>query len=127
MGNKLEPITKCIYCGHEVVLTSNAELYGREYGKHPRCYLCRNCKASVGVHPNNEPLGILANDELKELKKEAHSLFDPYWQEKGWRRGTAYRKLATKLNIPIQDCHMGHFDKDMLLKTICILKTVGLY
>lgn len=124
---KLGPITECNYCGGEVVLTSNAEIYGKEYGKVPRCYLCRNCRASVGVHKSNEPLGILANDELKALKQKAHSLFDPYWKDKGWRRGTAYKKMATKLGIDAGDCHFGHFDKDMLLKAIDILEREGLW
>ena len=123
---KLEPITVCPYCGGEVILTSNKELYGREYGKHPRCYLCKNCKASVGVHPNNRPLGILANAELKELKMKAHRLFDPYWKSKKMKRQEAYRKLASKLNIAYDNCHIGYFNKPMLLKVIKILETDGL-
>ena len=118
----------CPYCGHEVVLTSNAEIYGKPYGKYDKCYLCRNCRASVGTHPNGDPLGILANKELKELKMKAHALFDPYWKERGWKRHTAYRKLSKAMGMSMEDCHFGHFDKDTLLKAISILEAPqGLY
>lgn len=43
----------CRYCGHEVVFTSNAEIYGKEYGN-GKCYLCRNCGAFVGVHTGTD-------------------------------------------------------------------------
>lgn len=43
----------CRYCGHEVVFTSNAEIYGKEYGN-GKCYLCKNCGAFVGVHTGTD-------------------------------------------------------------------------
>ena len=57
----LEKPTVCRYCGSPVVFTSNAEIYGKEYGN-GKCFLCRNCKAYVGVHTETlTPLGTLAN------------------------------------------------------------------
>lgn len=68
--------TICRYCGSPVVYTSNAEIYGREYGN-GKCYLCRNCRAFVGVHTGTDtPLGTLANDELRQYRKTAHYWFD---------------------------------------------------
>lgn len=112
----------CPYCGHDVVLTSNKELYGKVYGN-GKCYLCRNCKASVGTHDGqrNKPLGILATREMKVLKKCCHDLFDPIWKMKKRYRGEAYQILANKLGIDLRDCHFGHFDTPMLLKAIVIL------
>jgi DNA-directed RNA polymerase subunit RPC12/RpoP len=62
--------TTCPYCNSKVICTSNAEIYGKEYGN-GRCYKCTSCDAYVGVHDGtNIPLGRLANKQLRELKKK---------------------------------------------------------
>ena len=114
--------TTCVYCNHEVVLTSNAEIYGREYGD-GKVYLCRSCKASVGCHPGTIiPLGRLANQRLKNLKKLAHNYFDPIWKHKKRYRTECYKELAKKLEIPVEHCHFGWFDEPTLMRAIEILK-----
>lgn len=110
----------CPFCGHEVVKTSNKEIYGKEYGNGV-CYLCRNCKASVGTHPDGRPLGVLANREMKILKKACHDLFDYVWKTDKMPRNTAYEILSEKLQIDIKDCHFGHFDTEKLLQALEIL------
>lgn len=118
------PIPKtCMYCGSEVILTSNSVVYGRKCGN-GMCYKCVNCDSYVGVHPDlKTPYGILANAELRKLKKIAHAMFDPIWnKEGGISRTAAYNKLAIKLGIPTDHCHFGWFDKDMLVKTIRVLR-----
>ena len=71
----------CPYCNSSVIFTSNAEIYGRQYGN-GMCYKCTECNSYVGVHTGTKiPLGRLADKELRELKKECHSLFDPVWQK----------------------------------------------
>lgn len=118
----MEKPTICPYCDSEVVLTSNSELYGKEYGN-GKCYLCRSCKASVGVHNNsdNEPLGILATSEMKVLKKCCHELFDPIWKSHKCSRTKLYNELAELMGIHPDDCHFGHFDTPKLLKAIIIM------
>ena len=41
--------TVCNLCGGKVIYTSNARIYGKEYGS-GKCYLCTNCGAYVGTH-----------------------------------------------------------------------------
>ena len=114
--------TKCIHCGGDVVYTSNSEIYGKEYGN-GKCYLCITCRSYVGVHDGTDiPLGILATEELRELKKKAHNLFDPIWKSKKKYRWQCYQQLALKLEIPHEECHFGWFDKDRLLKAIDLLE-----
>ena len=116
--------TKCPYCGSEVILTTNDFIYGRKFWKGNNCnaYACIVCKASVGTHPDGvTPLGRLADDELKKLKMKAHALFDPIWKSGNTGRDQAYKWLAKKMGIPGKDCHFGHFNKAMLLKSIEIL------
>jgi len=105
----------CPYCNSPVIFTSNEEIYGRRYGN-GMCYKCTKCDSYVGVHTGTKiPLGRLANKELRELKKECHSLFDPVWQKnKNIARGTAYKRLAELLEISVNECHFGWFDKETL-------------
>lgn len=118
---EVEVPNQCPFCNSDVVFTSNKELYGKEYGN-GKCYLCRNCKASVGTHNGTKrPLGVMANKEMKVLKKACHDLFDYVWKSGKLSRGRAYSILANQLDIPQKDCHFGHFQTDMLIKSLTIL------
>lgn len=96
-------------------------------------YLCRPCDAWVGVHKGtDQPLGRLANKELRQWKQKAHASFDPLWeaklqrrrQERGpsykktWARGSGYAWLARQLGIQIKQCHIGMFDVEMCKRVI---------
>jgi hypothetical protein len=117
---------QCPFCGHEIIKTSNKELYGKEYGN-GQIYLCRNCKASVGTYPNGIPLGVLANREMKILKQACHDLFDHVWKSRSLPRYKAYAVLSERLDIKIQDCHFGHFDTPMLLESLKIMSRSDWY
>lgn len=114
---------KCRYCGHDVIFTSNAEIYGKEYGN-GKCYLCKNCFAYVGVHTGTIiPLGTLANDNLRKLRKKAHILFDTLWKGKTRKmtRYEAYKWLANKMNLKVVQTHIGWFDEQQCKKIINLL------
>ena len=110
---------KCPYCGDDAVLTDSAEVYGgRSYGM---IWICRPCNAYVGTHknsPDHEPLGRLADAELREWKKMAHAEFDPLWKKDGLGRHQAYAWLAGMLDIDRDDCHIGMFDIGMCQKVV---------
>ena len=116
----MEKPTICRYCGSPVVYTSNAEIYGKEYGT-GKCYLCRNCRAFVGVHPGTDtPLGTLANEELRKWRKEAHFWFDRIWKKptRITTRYNAYGYLARKMGLPREETHIGMFEKEQCKKVI---------
>ena len=116
----MEKPTICRYCGSPVVYTSNAEIYGKEYGT-GKCYLCRNCRAFVGVHPGTDtPLGTLANEELREWRKEAHFWFDRIWKKptRITTRYNAYGYLAKKMGLPREETHIGMFEIEQCKKVI---------
>ena len=120
----MEKPTVCRYCGYPVIYTSNSEIYGKEYGN-GKCYLCRNCKAFVGVHNGTDiPLGTLANNELRKYRKEAHFWFDKIWKgsKKIKTRNNAYEWLSLQLNIPKEKTHIAMFEKEECKKTIKISK-----
>jgi len=101
----------CPYCNQASILVDSAEVYhGRSYGP---IYLCRPCKAYVGVHKaTNEPLGRLANADLRRLKMRAHEAFDPIWKSGRMKRKEAYSWLSSALCIDVNDCHIGMFNEE---------------
>lgn len=115
-----------------MVYISNSKIYGREYGS-GKCYYCTNCGAYVGTHKPRpkEALGILGNAEMREMKMKCHDLFDRQWKNEKTQakrriaRKKAYADLAVSLNIPVEECHFGYFDMDMLHKAYGILKGGG--
>lgn len=119
------PIPKiCRYCGHEVVLTSNAEIYGKEYGN-GKCFLCRNCRAFVGVHTETmTPLGTLANDELRKWRKKAHLEFDKLLKGSTRRmtRHNAYKWLSKQMNLPKDKTHIALFEIDQCKKVVELME-----
>lgn len=118
----LKPIRKCNLCGGEVEYVSNEVVYGRRYGS-GFCYRCRSCGAYVGTHEPRplEPYGILADDEMRALRKRLHSMFDETWRSGRLKRKESYLLLSKALGIPKEQCHFGMFDKRMLARSLEIL------
>ena len=120
--------TECNICGGNVIYTSNSKIYGREYGS-GKMYYCTSCGAYVGTHiPRpKEAFGILANQQMRDMKIKCHELFDEKWihektiNQKRKARRNAYKQLADKLCIPVSNCHFGYFDMDMLNKAYVML------
>lgn len=117
----------CPYCSSKTVYVDSLEVYDRSYGM---IYLCRPCKAWVGVHTGTKKaLGRIADLELRQAKKETHFYFDKLWAEKmksgftkNAARGKAYKWLAFNLGIPAEEAHVGWFDLKMCRKAIEICK-----
>lgn len=103
---------ECPYCHHPAKLVTGTALYPHRPDLFEKWfYLCFPCDAHVGCHPGTtNPLGRLANPELRTAKIEAHAAFDPIWRNAGKKRGEAYAWLARKLGIPKPQCHIGMFD-----------------
>jgi NAD-dependent aldehyde dehydrogenases len=111
----------CPYCNRPVYLVNGKMMYPHRpdlYEK--KFYLCIPCNAYVGCHPGTtEPLGRLANAELRAAKIAAHAAFDPLWRTVGNRkRSEAYRWLADKLGIRWKDCHIGMFDVETCKRVV---------
>ena len=112
----------CPYCGAKPELIDSAEIYnGASYGP---IYICRPCDAYVSCHFGTEtPMGRLANAELRQLKKEAHQIFDTLWKQK-YKRGRyqAYFWLSKQLQLPFDYTHIGMMNEDLCRKTIAVSK-----
>ena len=126
-GGFVAEIVICPYCGREAKQVSGEVIYPhRDDLSALRFWQCVPCQAWVGCHKRNchhgfnggEPLGRLANAQLRKAKSLAHRVFDGLWQENKVLRGTAYKWLAKELGIEEKDCHIGMFDIDMCNRVV---------
>lgn len=120
--------TVCNLCGGEVILISNALIYGKPRGS-GKCYVCTCCGARVGTHirKSNEAFGILSDKEMRNARMRCHELLDIHWRHKKRKvkyRSAMYKWLAKKMQIDSKDCHIGCFDMEKLNKAIEILEKV---
>ena len=118
--------TKCNLCGGKVIFTSNARIYGKEFGS-GKCYLCTSCYAYVGTHSPRpkEAMGILANSEMRSWRHDCHNMFDLLWKNQEYpakARKALYIWLAKEMEIPHDECHFGYFDLYRLRKAYRILQ-----
>jgi len=110
----------CPYCKENTEYVDSSCIYGKSYGM---IYLCRKCRAWVGVHKGTDKaLGRLANDELREWKKKAHAAFDPIWKSNLKNRHQAYAWVSEQLNIPPEFTHIGMFGVDTCKKLVELCK-----
>lgn len=112
----------CRYCGSDVHLVKNSEVYGRLYGDWPFMYLCTGCRAYVGLHPNTDiPLGSLADGALRKARSDSKAVFYSLLEKLGIPRGEGYKRLAVRMNKDPSECHFGMFELEdcRLAKEIC--------
>lgn len=109
-----EPVApQCPYCGSIAELKDSAIIYhGKSYGP---VWLCPNwpqCDSYVGCHKGtHNPLGRMANKELRKAKIAAHAAFDKLWQGRSRSaRRRAYGDLARRMGIPKEKAHIGQMN-----------------
>ena len=68
--------------------------------------------------------GTLADNELREYRKQAHYWFDKLWQQptRITSRYNAYRWLAYELNMKRKDTHIANFEIEQCKKVIKLVK-----
>lgn len=98
--NPRKPV-RCQYCGAVAVLRPASEIYGDEK-RTDMLYVCGHypaCNAYVAVHPGTlEPMGPLANGDLRHLRIRAHRTFDQIWQRRIMSRQSAYGTTVNNVN-----------------------------
>ncbi|MGF7131966.1 hypothetical protein P3T40_003449 [Paraburkholderia sp. EB58] len=111
----------CPYCDRDAVLVKGTVIYPHRQDLYARNFWhCASCDAYVGTHRRNrklklngdEPLGRLANRELRKAKVATHAAFDPLWVSGAMTRQAAYEWLAGAIGVSSDNCHIGMFDLD---------------
>lgn len=104
----------CPYCNANAQLTTGDYIYPHRHDLNDiKVYVCWPCDAYVGTHKNTEPpqpLGTMANEELRKARRAAHAAFDPFWRSGRMRRREAYAKLSGLMNLPKDRAHIAMFD-----------------
>lgn len=115
----------CPYCNGESKLVSGLVIYPyRKDLSDLNFYQCAPCDAYVGCHKGTtQPLGRLADEELRKWKSIAHRVFDPMWRTGLMKRKEAYQALAREMGIEAKHCHIGMFDIDQCKQVYAICKT----
>jgi len=110
----------CPYCGKAAKLVGGMDVYPhRPDLAEKKLYQCVPCDAYVGCHPGTtNPLGRLANAELRKAKMAAHAAFDPTWKDGKKKRGSAYAWLSDRLRVDKKDCHIGMFDVETCRRVV---------
>lgn len=112
----------CPYCTQPAEWVENKAIYGKNYGKSYMMWLCRPCGAYVGCHQNTrQPLGSLANAELREARKQVHNLIDPLWKSGKYKRKTIYIRLKEAFG---EEVHVGESDEkrcEEIIKTVPLI------
>lgn len=100
-------------------------------------YHCNCTPGGIYVRCKKErptvPLGYPANRQLRKLRKEAHDVFDPVWQQYRYTYGkhttqdifrtACYQALALELDIKDKrQCHIGWFNESQCrkVKQFCV-------
>ena len=114
----------CQYCNKPAKLVLGGVIYPRRPDLWKKNFWnCGDCKAWVGCYPNSRtPLGVLANEELRKLKKEVHDAFDPIWRNGRMSRSQAYKWLSGALNIPAAETHVGMFSPDRCREALEVVR-----
>lgn len=104
----------CPYCNKPATLKTGKDIYpNRKDLRFHSFWVCAPCQARVGCHPESiEPLGTLANAELRNARMRAHNVFDPKWKNGGMSRFDAYAWLAKRLRLPSKETHIGSFNEE---------------
>lgn len=100
----------CRNCWGEGELVTGKEIYPHRPDLFKKLFWCCNpCGAYVGTHVKSEfaaPLGLMATAEHRQLKSQAHRVFDHIWKVGGKTRSEAYAWLQEALEVE-QSVHIG--------------------
>lgn len=103
----------CPYCKSKTKVITELEVYKKVYsGK--AIIACVNypaCDSYVGTHSNGEPLGRLANQNLRLKKKKYKEAFNMLWENKYMSRADAYEELSEFLELDPALTHFGMFSE----------------
>jgi hypothetical protein len=106
---------KCPYCKGQVKYHRDTRIiYGNKANPvWGGVWICENypkCDSYVGCHKGTtEPLGRMADKELRKYKVLAHNEFDKLWKQGDYTRAEAYKIMQKLMCLPEHKAHIGLF------------------
>lgn len=120
-------IPTCPYCNRLAFCISGTDLYRNRADLADKWFWhCQPCGAYVGCHPDTKkPMGPLAKSATRKARRYAHDVFDLIWRghtadgmSKGKARRTAYRWLASQLNVA--NPSIGEMEREECARVIAV-------
>lgn len=109
----------CPYCKCDTKIVTEIEVYGKVYSNNI-VIACKNfpvCDAYVGTHNSDStPLGRLARQKLRLIKKECKEPFQRLWQIGRMTRSECYDELSKHLDLDPELTHFGMFGEEYCIK-----------
>ena len=104
-------------------LISGKEVYPHRGDLHSLPFWsCPNCNNFVGCHHKTKdrtrPLGVIANQEIKEQRKIIHSILDPMWKSGKYSRGELYKLISERLGFEYHTAKLRDLDTAEKVKEI---------
>ena len=103
---------KCPYCGSRAFLRP-ASMVCRHATPDQKVYVCARypvCNAYVSAHRDScLPMGTLANQSLRNKRRQAHIALNRLCVQGLMTRKEAYRWLQVQFGLPGSEAHIGHF------------------
>ena len=115
----------CPYCNGKSEIRSLRDVTGSENAM-GYVFVCRHYPACDSYVKMNEqtgkPLGTMANKQLRSLRIEAHRQLYRLYADGSMSRNEAYEWMASVMNIPRQEAHIGLFQEYYCRKVIALAK-----
>lgn len=107
----------CPYCGAKASLRPSRVVYGDNDKTDGYLYVCDRypkCNSYVGAHKSNkQPMGTLANGDLRNKRIQAHKAFDWMWKSGFMTKWQAYKWMQGKLALNEEQAHIAKFSEYM--------------
>ena len=110
------PPQSCPDCGNPMVLRETSLYKFSDTGENRKFLGCSSyptCKTIITLHSNGQILGTPVDKETRQLRIDAHNVFDTLWKEHGLKRSEAYTLLKDIMDMQ-EAPHIGHMDKAQL-------------
>lgn len=127
---------KCPYCNKDAELVGGDVIYPsmKKFHSNKKFWLCRPCNAYIKTRENSNehaPMGIMANAELRGLKKRVYKILSFLWDAKMKKDGVDIKEarrsanewLTSKLGLAsVKECYVNKFSAEICKQVIEICK-----
>lgn len=103
---------RCPYCGSLASKRPASYIYGESADKNKYLFVCDcypKCNSYVAATEKGQPMGTLANKELRQKRIAAHKSIDRIWKKGFMTKEQVYVWLQSKLNMTDKEMHIGKF------------------
>lgn len=110
-------VIHCPYCGSKASLHPSSFIYGEAAKTDGYVYACDRypeCDSYVGAHiKSKQPMGTLANGDLRNKRIKAHKAFDRMWKSGFMTKYYAYKWMEIKFGLDSNQAHIAMFSEAM--------------